>query len=345
MKGSVVVTGGGTGGHLKVAKAFVDEVYARGSKSIFIGSKHGQDQEWFNRDIHLKKSIFLESRGVVNKDFQGKIKALWAIFKEMLHCMNIFDKANVKTVISVGGFSAAPACFAAILTPGCKLYIHEQNSRMGKLNEVTVRFATQLFSSYDENSIIKDYPVNQEFFEHGRIRKEIKTILFLGGSQGAVGINDYALKVAKYLNNNGYRIIHQTGSADLQRVSTKYKELGINADVFDFTTNLVKKMYEADFAVSRAGASTLWELTATSLPTLFVPFPSAAGDHQFYNAKFLKDKSLCFLCREESLNQKTLTKCLEANVNKISKGLASEIMYGGVSKMVDYILYINEKKN
>ena len=166
MRGSIVVTGGGTGGHLKVAKEFTNEFHKRGFDTIFIGSKNGQDKTWFENDYHLKKAIFLETRGVVNKNFMGKLSSLWQIFKETLHCMNNFDANNVKTVISVGGFSAAPATFAAILTWGCKLYIHEQNSHMGRLNRLTARFATALFSSYDEISAVKDYPVNEEFFEN-----------------------------------------------------------------------------------------------------------------------------------------------------------------------------------
>ena len=344
MKGSVIVTGGGTGGHLKVAKAFTEEVYERGTKPIFIGSKNGQDKEWFTGDYKIKKALYLDTKGVVNKDFKGKMKSLWEIFQEMLHCMDVIERTNTKTVISVGGYSAAPAVFAAILKPGVKLYIHEQNSRMGKLNEITARFAEHIFSSYDPTSKVRDYPVEPTFFEHGRIRKEIKTVIFLGGSQGAKAINDYALKMAKYLSNSGFAIIHQTGRDDFERVSAEYEKMGIEADVFDFSKDLVKKMYKADFAISRAGASTLWELTACSLPTLFIPYPNAAKDHQYYNAKFLKDKGLCFLMREEALNPKILMKCLECDVSAMSRGLASEISEGGVKKMVDYISYVNEKQ-
>lgn len=343
MKGSVVITGGGTGGHLKVAKEFIEEFHGRGINPYFIGSKNGQDKEWFARDFHIKKAYFLDSKGVVNKDFKGKMKSLWEIYKEMRHCMELFDKLNVTTVVSVGGFSAAPASFAAILTSGCKLYIHEQNSLMGKLNELTARFATSVFSSYDESSMVKDYPVNAEFFENGRIRNEVKCVIFLGGSQGAQSINDFALSVANDLNIRGIKIIHQTGKADFERVNEEYEKLGIEADVFDFTSDISAKMYQADFAISRAGASTLWELAANSLPALFVPFPHAAGDHQFHNAKFLADRKMCFLCRENLLTSKVLHKCMSANLKKMSEDLAGSISFGATKTMVDFILYKNEQ--
>lgn len=343
MKGSVVVTGGGTGGHLKVAKEFVDEFHSRGYHPIFIGSKNGQDKEWFARDFHLKKAIFLDTHGVVNKDFKGKIASLWEIFKEVMHCRDIFDKADVKSVISVGGFSAAPASFAAILTSGCKLYIHEQNSKMGRLNKITSFFSSALFSSYDDNSIVKDYPVNEEFFDNGRIRTEITSVIFLGGSQGARAINDFALLVAQFLQSKKIKIIHQTGKADFERVTQEYKSMGIDADVFDFTDDISKKMSEADFAVSRAGASTLWELAANSLPTLFVPYPYAAGDHQYFNAQFLQDKELCFIVREDELNQTVLEDCMHSDLNRMSQGLAQSISFGSIKTMVDFISYKNKQ--
>lgn len=343
MHGSVVITGGGTGGHLKVAKAFVKEFSSRGIHPIFIGSTTGQDKSWFDHDTDLKKAIFLDTSGVVNKDFFGKMKSLFKIYQAMRHCQEVYDKVDVKVVISVGGFSAAPATFASIFKDDCKLYIHEQNSVIGKLNKITSRFARELFSSYTKDSKVKDYPVDTVFFEEARIRERIKTIIFLGGSQGAVFINEFALKVAFELNKMGITIIHQTGKHDYARVSKKYGELGINADVFDFDKNIVNKMSKADFAVSRSGASTLWELSANALPTLFIPYPYAAKDHQYYNAKFLLEKNLCFIKRENELKEEYFFKCLKEDIHMMSKGLVNSILLDGVKSMVDIILYENKQ--
>lgn len=343
MKGTVVITGGGTGGHLKVAKAFVDEFHKRGISPIFIGSTTGQDEQWFKNERKVKKAFFLDTKGVVDKNLIGKSKAILQIVKEVNHCLNIFDKTEVKTVISVGGFSAAPATFASILSFACKLYIHEQNSKMGKLNEITSRFATEIFSSYLDDSKIKDYPVSSEFFDNARVRHEIETIIFLGGSQGARAINDFALSVALKLDELGIKIIHQTGKADFQRVKSKYDELNLDVDVFDFTDDISKKMSLADFAISRSGASTLWELAANSLPTLFVPYPYAAKDHQYYNAKFLKDKKLCFVCRERNLKPEVIDKILKADIKSMSKGLIDSIGYNAIESIVDVIIENNQK--
>lgn len=335
MKKSIVITGGGTGGHLKVADAFIDEYFNRGYNVIFIGSSNGLDKQWFENDDRLKEKYFLDTRGVVNKNFIGKILSLLNIFKKTYFCLNIFSKYKIKTVLSVGGFSAAAATFASIIKPSCNLYIHEQNSRMGKLNQITSRFASELFSSFNNDSLIKDYPVLDIFFKKARIREDIKTVAFFGGSQGAIAINDFALKLAPKLNKMGIKIIHQTGKRDFIRVKDEYKKLNINADVFDFTKDIPNKMQEADFAVSRAGASTLWELCANALPTFFIPYKFAASDHQYYNAKDLSTKGLCFLQREDELDEEVFFKAISSDIKSISEKLKDSIQPNAVSLIVD----------
>jgi UDP-N-acetylglucosamine--N-acetylmuramyl-(pentapeptide) pyrophosphoryl-undecaprenol N-acetylglucosamine transferase len=343
MSGTVVITGGGTGGHLKVADAFIEEFHNRGIGVIFIGSSNGQDKAWFEHDRRLKKAIFLDTRGVVNKSGFGKVLSLLNIFSKTLYCLNLYSKYNVKTVVSVGGFSAAAATFASVLKMGCKLYIHEQNSKMGKLNQITAKFATEVFSSFDEDSLIKDYPVSKDFFTAARVRDKVRTVAFFGGSQGAVCINDFALKLAPRLNEMGIKIIHQTGKNDFERVKFEYDKLNIKADVFDFSKRIPFKMAAADFAVSRAGASTLWELCANSLPTFFIPYKHAAGDHQYYNAKALKDKGLCFLKREDELDVEYFFEIIKSDIHKISIELISSINPNAISLIVNIILENNKK--
>ncbi|MBP7742072.1 MAG: UDP-N-acetylglucosamine--N-acetylmuramyl-(pentapeptide) pyrophosphoryl-undecaprenol N-acetylglucosamine transferase [Aliarcobacter sp.] len=338
MNKTVVVTGGGTGGHLKVADAFIEEFYNRGIEVIFIGSSNGQDKAWFEHDRRLKEAVFLDTKGVVNKSGINKALSLLNIFSKVIYCLNLYSKNKIKTVISVGGFSAAAATFAAIAKIGTKLYIHEQNSKMGKLNQITSKFATEIFSSFDENSIIKDYPVSKDFFTAARVRDKVRTVAFFGGSQGAVCINDFALKVAPRLNEMGIKIIHQTGKNDFDRVRFEYDKLNIKADVFDFSKRIPFKMATADFAVSRAGASTLWELCANSLPTFFIPYAHAAGDHQYYNAKSLFDKGLCFLKREDEISEEYFFEAINSDIHKISIELISSINPNATSLIVNYIL-------
>ena len=337
MDKTVIVTGGGTGGHLSVAKSFIDEFESRGYSVVFIGSTKGQDKKWFEDYDKIKKSYFLDTKGVVNQSFIGKFNSLFMIFKAVIKSIQIIKNHNALKVISVGGFSAAAASFAAFFTR-TDFYIHEQNSIMGRLNKITSKYAKEVFSSYLESSKIKDYPINKKFFEHAKIRTELKTIIFLGGSQGATAINNFAIDVASDLTQKGIKIIHQTGEKDFQEIKKRYEQLEIDADVFDFSTTLLKKMQKADFAVSRSGASTLWELVALGIPTFFVPFPYAAANHQFFNAKYLVDNDLCFLQEERSLDKKYFFRCLEDNLEDKSSRLIKTIHQDATKNIVDIII-------
>ncbi len=336
MSKTIVVTGGGTGGHLSVAKSFIEEFYKRGYKVIFIGSTKGADKQWFQDDPKLFKTYFMDTRGVVNQNLLGKFTSLYMIFKAVIKSIKIFKQNNVSKVISVGGFSAAPASFGAIISKK-DFYIHEQNSVMGRLNKLTAKRAKEVFSSYSKNSKVEDYPINEKFFEHSRIRDDIKTIIFLGGSQGASAINNFALKVASKLNDMNINIIHQTGKNDFENIKNEYKKLNIDADVFDFSTKLLDKMDKSDFAVSRSGASTLWELVALGIPTLFIPYPYAAANHQYYNAAYLLENDLCYLKREKELNENDLYDILKENMESKSKRLIELIHRDAVRNIVDII--------
>ncbi len=337
MSDVVVITGGGTGGHLAVARSLIDELYSRGIKVIFIGSTKGQDKQWFENEPKLEEKYFMETRGVVNQNLFAKLGSLFMIFKAVLKCRNIYHKYHITKVISVGGFSAAAASFAAIISK-TDFYIHEQNSVMGKLNQITSKNAKAVFSSYDKNALVKDYPINQKFFDNTRVRENIKTVIFLGGSQGAKAINNFAISVAPFLKSNNINIIHQAGKLDFQRVKKEFELLNIKADIFDFTSNILEKMNQADFAISRAGASTLWELSALGLPALYIPYPYAAANHQYHNAKFLLDDNLCFLKKEDELDEQYFKKILQSDIKSISKTLIQSINKNGVVKIVDEVL-------
>ena len=314
---SIVITGGGTGGHLAIAKAIKEELNKRDIKPIFIGSTYGQDRSWFEDDEGFKERYFFETSGVVNKRGFAKVKSLYDISKKVLDLKEIFKKHEIKSVMSVGGYSAAPASFGAIIFKK-DFFIHEQNAVMGRLNSLLKPFARQIFFN-DPNY----YPVREVFFEGFRVRDEIKRVIFLGGSQGARAINDFAMKVAPRLSKMGVKITHQTGKNDEKKLEEFYKKEGIEADCFAFSADLAQKISEADFAIARAGASTIWELCANGLPALFIPYPYAAGDHQYHNALFLSQENLALLKREESLSESVLDEIFALDLSKISQKIAT----------------------
>ena len=332
----IAITGGGTGGHLAIAKAFANELNSRGIKAIFIGSSSGQDKMWFENSDIFEATYFLNSSGVVNKRGFGRLKSLINILNLAFKCKKIFKFHKVSSVISVGGYSAAPAAFGAIIC-GKKLYIHEQNAVIGRLNLILKPFAREFFSSYFEPKF--DYPVDEKFFKISKIRKNLNTILFLGNSQGANFINNLALSLAKDLDKNGIKIIHQCGQKDYEIIVEKYKELNIKAEVFAFSKDIDLFMSRADFCISRAGASTIWELCAASLPTLFIPFPYAANNHQFYNAKFLNDQNAAMVLKEDEIDSKNLLNIIyNINLEDISQKLINLLNKNGSKVIIDRIL-------
>jgi UDP-N-acetylglucosamine--N-acetylmuramyl-(pentapeptide) pyrophosphoryl-undecaprenol N-acetylglucosamine transferase len=324
----IAITGGGTGGHLVIAKSIKEELNKRGIKPIFIGSTYGQDKVWFEFDEGWEEKYFFDTSGVVNKKGIKKLLSLNNIIKHSFETKKIFKKHNISKVFSVGGYSAAPASFGAILF-NKPLFIHEQNAYMGKLNKLLKPFAKRVFNTFLYND---PYPVREEFFKKARIREKLETIIFLGGSQGAKAINDFAMKVAK---TKKYKIIHQTGKLDYERCKKFYKEQS-DVEYFAFSDKLVDKISKADFAISRAGASTLFELSANQIPTLFVPYPYAAGNHQYYNAKFLADKNLAFLRLQNELDLSVFEEI--QNIDIISKKLKEINLPNGAKFIVDEIL-------
>ena len=300
------ITGGGTGGHLSIADALCKAATARGHEVIFIGSMSGQDRMWFENSGIFASTYFLETTGVVNQKGLAKLKALFRIFRAFKRSTELLQKHHINAVISVGGFSAAPASFAAIAsrTP---LFIHEQNAVIGKLNSILRSRARLFISAYESDAPIQGYPVKEQFFKTAKVREKLQTIIFLGGSQGAKAINDLALHVSPVLKEKNIHIIHQCGERDFERVKNEYERLGIEVELYSFTKEIDKLIARADLAVSRAGASTLWELCANGLPTYFVPYPYAAGDHQFHNAQFIVSEQMGWCQREgEELSKKLL---------------------------------------
>ena len=323
---SIVMTGGGTGGHLAIIKA-VKEHLAK-ETLIYVGSTGGQDKQWFEEDEDFKEKYFFETRGVVNQGRLGKVKSLYMMTKAMFSAMKIIKKHKASVVFSVGGFSAAPMAFAAKLT-GTPLVIHEQNAALGSLNKLLKPYATYFISSYLEESPIRAYPIKEVFFDNARVRTTVKTIIFLGGSQGARAINNLALQMAPKLKEKGIKIIHQAGAKNIEEVEKEYTSLGIEAEVFGFTTKLAEYMNEADFAVARSGASTLWELSATAVPTLYIPYPYAAKDHQYHNAQFLVEKNLAWLMREGEIAVPKVLSLLDEDMGEVSQGLINTVEKDG----------------
>ncbi|WP_457595813.1 UDP-N-acetylglucosamine--N-acetylmuramyl-(pentapeptide) pyrophosphoryl-undecaprenol N-acetylglucosamine transferase [Hydrogenimonas sp.] len=332
----VLLAGGGTGGHLAIVAALKEALPKLGAGVYYAGSESGQDRSWFGEDDAFAGSLFLPTRGVVNQKALGRLAALGAIAAASVKARRFLRDNRVDGVVSVGGYSAAPAALAAI-TGGVPLLIHEQNAAPGRLNRLLRPFARRFFSSYEGERV--DYPVREAFFAAARPRERVERVVFLGGSQGARAINDLALALAPRLAEAGIGIIHQTGRREWERVKEAYDTMGVAADCFPFHPALHEKIAAADFAISRAGASTLWELAANRLPALFIPYPYAAGDHQYHNARYLAERGAGWVVRQEALTPDLAWERLQhADVAAASSKLAELVRPGGAETLARKIL-------
>lgn len=330
----IALTGGGTGGHLSVVRSLLKAARERGEECIFIGSLNGKDQEYFAHEEGFKEKYFLNSQGVVGGGCPlKKVGRLSSILKQAFSTISILKKHKVRAVFCVGGYSAAPASIAALLsfTP---LFIHEQNAVKGALNKLLKPFSRGFYSAFEEKFM--PYPVSDEFYKNQRTRKELKTILFLGGSSGASFINELALKMAIILKQNDIKIIHQCGEKEYEECKTQYDKIGVSAELFSFSSTLALKMNEADLCVSRAGASTMFELVASCLPTVFIPYPYAFKAHQYKNALFLKEKGLCEIFKQDNIIENDLFKYIfTMDLQDISSKLSKVNEKGGAKALLD----------
>ncbi len=334
---SIVMTGGGTGGHLAIIKAVKEHL--KEEELVYIGSTKGQDKQWFERDDDFAYKYFFETRGVVNQGALGKVRSLLMMAKATMQAVKLLKKHKAKVVFSVGGFSAASTAFAAKILR-IPLVIHEQNAALGSLNKLLKPYAAAFISSYLEESPIKAYPIKQIFFENAHIRENVNTVIFLGGSQGAKAINALALQIAPQLKERGIKIIHQAGQNNLNDIKAAYDELDIEAEVFGFTDKLADYMNEADLAIARSGASTLWELSATAVPTLYIPYPYAASDHQFHNAQFLVEKDLAWIMRENEIDIEKVLVLMDEDLAAKSRGLMEIVEKNGSEKIAELLTQI-----
>lgn len=333
---NIVFTGGGTGGHLVIALSLAEAARERGHHVMFIGSSSGQDRQWFGESPLFEETHFLDTTGVVNKKGAAKIGALWKIVQAVFASRNLIRDYRADAVVSVGGFSAAPAALASLMqrTP---LIIHEQNAVTGKLNTLLRPYAAHFFSSYEEGSSHCDYPVNERYFKNARIRREIKTVIFLGGSQGAKFINDLALEIAPWLQERGIKIIHQCGAKEEERVRSAYHTLGIDAEVYGFTQKIAELIERSDVAISRSGASTLWELCAAQVPGFFIPFPHAAADHQYHNARYIVEHQVGWCERQGAGIADKLKEALLSDIAPKSEALKQLIAPNGAVHIIESI--------
>lgn len=315
----LMLTGGGTGGHLFPAIATAEALGARcpGSQVLFVGTRRRMDKTSLEQYGYATCSI--HSEGLKGKDLLAMIRGLALLPLSCLEAMIHILRFRPDLVLGVGGYVTAPVLVAAWILRIPTL-IHEQNSVPGLANRKVSSLVTRICLSLPgsekcfppEKTVLTGNPVRRALLD---LSKEddtgeggVPTLLVLGGSLGAHRVNDlvtsaFALGI---LGLKGVRVIHQTGPADAQEVEARYRRYGIEARVAPFFTDMAAIYREADFLVSRAGATTLAELAVLGKPALLIPYPHAADNHQQKNAQYYVEGGGAVMYIEKELTPELL---------------------------------------
>jgi UDP-N-acetylglucosamine--N-acetylmuramyl-(pentapeptide) pyrophosphoryl-undecaprenol N-acetylglucosamine transferase len=293
----LVVTGGGTGGHVFAGVAIAQEFkeQSRSNEVLFIGSEQGMENKLVPRaGFRLER---LKLGKLVGQGFLSRLITLWQIPWAVLKSFRLLRSFRADLVVGVGGYAAGP-CILAARVLGIPVGILEQNSVMGFTNRVAAGLARHVFLAFDE--VPHGAPSEKCVFTGNPARSHLKpaptkpakpfVVFAFGGSQGATGINRMMTEAACRLlpHKDDVRLIHQTGERDYEWVVKAYEELGYPAEVHRFIDDMQSMYNRASLVVSRAGASTISELAATRNAAVFVPFPLAAANHQEVNARVIE---------------------------------------------------------
>lgn len=314
----LLITGGGTGGHLFPAVATAEQLLqsTSGSNVLFIGTKRRLDRDTLNSYGFSVTTI--HSYGLKGKNLIELIKALLILPVSLLESFYQIVKFKPDVVMGVGGYVTGPVVATAWLLRKPTV-IHEQNSVPGMANRKLGRLVKTVCLSLPQSD--KFFPEGKTVLTGNPVRKNIieihqtasdkhdkPTLVVLGGSQGAHAVNQLVVDAVK-LNIDSFsrmRVIHQTGRDDEKMVRKAYEELGIDQRVAPFFTDMADVYREADILVSRAGATTLAEIGVVGKPAILIPYPYAADNHQAKNGTWYTESGAAVMFDEAELDGQRL---------------------------------------
>ena len=295
-----MILAGGTGGHVFPAAAVAKELVSTGKKVCWAGKPDSlEEKQALQHNIDF---IAASSPVWQRKSKLAKIYVLLALLKAIYRSWGIMKQYNPKVVIGFGGAISVALGICAALQ-GRKLLLHEQNVKAGKANKLLSLFATKIMVGFPgafSNAIMVGNPIRQEL-AGGAQKEKLKApfkVLVLGGSQGSCGLNKIVVEAFSNLGQD-FEIWHQTGAKSIATTQAGYEESGKDAHVVEFIENMAEAYAWADLVISRAGALTITEILAHSLPSVLVPNPYSADHHQYANARYVSANKAAVVVTEE----------------------------------------------
>jgi UDP-N-acetylglucosamine--N-acetylmuramyl-(pentapeptide) pyrophosphoryl-undecaprenol N-acetylglucosamine transferase len=313
-----MITGGGTGGHLFPGIAVAEEIKRRDEaiEVVFIGTEKGIESRVIPKEGYTIR--FLRVEGVLGKSPLKKLSALWKLIGSVIASRRMFRASMPEIVIGTGGYvSVGPVVAARSMS--IPTLITEQNLMPGLANRALGKIADAVAVTYHESmgffprvkTRITGNPIRRGIMEGDReealrlfsLDEGKITVFVLGGSRGARNINNAMVGALNHLLDlrDSLQFLHQTGEQDYESVRKMYRQMGYRAMVAPFIYQMSEAYALADIVVSRAGATTLAEITAMGKASILIPYPHAAG-HQELNARKLHDLGGCRVLGDRGLS-------------------------------------------
>lgn len=327
----VIISAGGTGGHIYPALAIVNKIKQKepNSEFLYIGT-----HDRMEKDIVPKYGIPYESieiYGFNRKNLFKNFEVIKCLSKANKKCKKIIQDFDPDIVIGVGGYVTVPVIKTAKKL-GYKTFIHEQNSVPGKANKYLSNYAdiigisfksSQLYFPKDKilfcgnpcsEDAIQTIPCSKTEFSLSENRP---LVLFVMGSLGASKVNDFLIKTMSLFNNKDYEILYVTGKDDYERI--RQLNFPKNVKVVPYIDKMTRIMKKTDIMVTRAGASTLSEIIALEIPSIIIPSPYVTNNHQYKNAIDLVEKNAAFMLEEKDLKGDIIVRSIDSIINDVNK--------------------------
>lgn len=323
----VIITAGGTGGHIYPALAIIHKIKEKepNSKFLYIGTTDRMEA----KIIPEQKIPYcgIEMKGIDRKHIFKNFKVLKMYMNAIKTAQKEIAKFQPDIVIGVGGYISAPVVYAA-KKMGYKTMIHEQNSISGVSNKFLSHYVDKILVSFKET--MNDYPKHkvvytgnprsEEIIEIPPIRKEElglsrnkKLIIIVMGSLGSTTMTEKLKEIVPSFKNKSYEVLLITG----KDYYAAYQDVKVpkNVKLMPFCQDLIRIMKQADIMVTRSGASTIAEITAIGLPSIMVPSPYVTHNHQMKNALALEKEGACKIIPEDRFEKDTLIPAIDELLN------------------------------
>ena len=315
MKSKILISTGGSGGHVLPAITIYDHLKSNYETLI---------------STDLRGLKYLDNKNykyiIVNTPKLNNLLlfpfSFLKVFILTLKSLIILKRENISILISTGGYMSLPLCLAAKIL-SIKIYLIEPNMVLGRANKFFLYFAKKLIcyskelinlpKKFEHKQTIVMPLIRKKYYDKDYYHNESNffTITIIGGSQGAkifdTLINELLVKISKICS---LKVVHQTSKKNTDFLEKFYKVNKIENKVFTFDENLNILLKQSDLCITRAGASSLAELSLLKIPFIAIPLPTSKDNHQFENAKYYKDKDCCWIINQENFNKPKFEKLL-----------------------------------